>query len=851
MQRRFVHLNGKNYLCTGVPVMWIYKQKEGTIILDPTVSVTKDDIGDTWIAKGAPNNNYGTHTLLLTGANTSSKVRSLLKFSLSSIPSNAPITSSKIKLYFHGYYPSSSTSTLKCYQLKKNWIELETTWINSTVSESGSTPWHVQGVGLDNIDAKSTPEDAITINDVIEWKTLNITALTQKWINGEATNYGVLLVDTEEDNGTYREKRYRSRDYSGTTYDPKLEVVYHVDGPLAQYQYDNYGRITKVTYDDGSTENNTYDNYRGWLTERTNKDPMENTIFKIENSGIDNVGNITQQKYTQYNTSTVTCNYTYDNLNQLKTFSGGGNSRSYAYDDNGNITTFGNNTYTYSGYTNKLSSDGTNTYSYDEIGRVEGIDIPGVYDITIDYDLRSNMILYNKYSNTMNCAYDAFNERVFRKMYAAGSEVFYITSGPQILAEYSTDANLLAEYVYGANGMMAKFKPSTGYYWFYKDQVGSTRQLGKTASGSYSSQERRDYYPYGELTQSAGDETSYTYTGKEHHSSIGLTYFGRRYYDPSLGRWLTPDPMHQFYSPYVYCANNPMMCVDSDGQWVGILIGMYLSGLMYTYIDNPKCEGILNPLNWNWEDPMLYIAVISGGIAGGRIEHQIFGDNGTGFITKLYGKTIKTFGGNIKHITPYASYAAIAPGSYAAYNYLYQKSAENYYWNKLFGEETSYPSFDQVFSSMVPEMSFADYLKAMSHDPAFMAEYWQYAPYKWGGTEWNGFDCSGFDWKMMEISGIYQTRGTANTFPWGPGWSRVSGDYTTWEDFDFLQWVIDPVGHMAMWLNSGPTGNPGMWHSKGGAGVTWDDYGNSYWNDLTGNHGQPNVWRYKGLRYRH
>ena len=109
--------------------------------------------------------------------------------------------------------------------------------------------------------------------------------------------------------------------------------------------------------------------------------------------------------------------------------------------------------------------------------------------------------------------------------------------------------DLRTEYVYGANGMIAKYKEDIGYYWFYKDQVGSTRQLGSTISSSYSSQERRDYYPYGELTHSAGDETNYTYTGKEHHTNIGLTYFGRRYYNPSLSRWLTPDPMHQSFSP--------------------------------------------------------------------------------------------------------------------------------------------------------------------------------------------------------------------------------------------------------------------------------------------------------------
>ncbi len=38
-----------------------------------------------------------------------------------------------------------------------------------------------------------------------------------------------------------------------------------------------------------------------------------------------------------------------------------------------------------------------------------------------------------------------------------------------------------------------------------------------------------------------------------------------RYYDPTIGRWLTPDPAGQYHSSYVYCGNNPLNTVDPDG----------------------------------------------------------------------------------------------------------------------------------------------------------------------------------------------------------------------------------------------------------------------------------------------
>ena len=51
----------------------------------------------------------------------------------------------------------------------------------------------------------------------------------------------------------------------------------------------------------------------------------------------------------------------------------------------------------------------------------------------------------------------------------------------------------------------------------------------------------------------------------------GLSYFGARYYSSDLSIWLSVDPMSDKYpslSPYVYCANNPVKCVDFNGEEV-------------------------------------------------------------------------------------------------------------------------------------------------------------------------------------------------------------------------------------------------------------------------------------------
>jgi RHS repeat-associated protein len=62
------------------------------------------------------------------------------------------------------------------------------------------------------------------------------------------------------------------------------------------------------------------------------------------------------------------------------------------------------------------------------------------------------------------------------------------------------------------------------------------------------------------------------FTGKE-KDSTGLYYYGARYYDPGVGRFLTRDPLGgtiavpQTLSRYTYCVNNPVKYIDPTGLW--------------------------------------------------------------------------------------------------------------------------------------------------------------------------------------------------------------------------------------------------------------------------------------------
>ncbi|MGD2247385.1 MAG: RHS repeat-associated core domain-containing protein, partial [Candidatus Methanofastidiosia archaeon] len=65
---------------------------------------------------------------------------------------------------------------------------------------------------------------------------------------------------------------------------------------------------------------------------------------------------------------------------------------------------------------------------------------------------------------------------------------------------------------------------------------------------------------------------SYLYTGKK-KDETGLYYYGARYYDPELGRFLTRDPLAgkkvvpQSLNRYTYCLNNPVKFIDPAGMF--------------------------------------------------------------------------------------------------------------------------------------------------------------------------------------------------------------------------------------------------------------------------------------------
>jgi RHS repeat-associated protein len=91
---------------------------------------------------------------------------------------------------------------------------------------------------------------------------------------------------------------------------------------------------------------------------------------------------------------------------------------------------------------------------------------------------------------------------------------------------------------------------------------------------------RESYRPYGErLTNNpTSSSNDVWFTSRRQDAETGLVYMGARYYDPTLGRFLSTDPkdfddgnIHSF-NRYAYANNNPYRYVDRDGREPGDVI---------------------------------------------------------------------------------------------------------------------------------------------------------------------------------------------------------------------------------------------------------------------------------------
>jgi RHS repeat-associated protein len=232
------------------------------------------------------------------------------------------------------------------------------------------------------------------------------------------------------------------------------------------------------------------------------------------------------------------------------------------YDPSGNLVRKGNTIYTYDALSQMTSESGRFTAQYDVHYNLK--ELNGA-PLEIEYDLNGHLLrtglVYDDFDQLIEAGgeryvYDSLGRRLQR-----GNVSFVYIGDEEIGAfEGKETKELKIPGVASPIAIEIGGKP----YFPVADVQGTIRLLVDGKTGKIAKHNDCDAFGVG-LT----GELPYAYAGKRYDSTSGLLNFGKRYYDPSLHRWLTPDPLGPMdhSNLYQYVFNNPFCYQDPTGEF--------------------------------------------------------------------------------------------------------------------------------------------------------------------------------------------------------------------------------------------------------------------------------------------
>jgi RHS repeat-associated protein len=291
----------------------------------------------------------------------------------------------------------------------------------------------------------------------------------------------------------------------------------------------------------------------------------------------------------------------------------------YVYDDNGNRVTANGSTCV-TGADNQLLSDGIYRYTYDaeenRTAKFVDTDADGVLDSgdtdvsTYTWDYRNRLTevehfdAYGESSDlTVDYVYDWANRLVSRTLDADGAggsgdiqRSIYAYDGDQVALQFDkTYANGSARdlaatdfshrYLWNPQSVDQLFADEQVHYddgeeefvtdrtlWALVDHLNSVRDLAAYDSGTDTTTiaNHRVYDSYGNLKSEANAAVDclFGYTGRQYDTATDLQNNLNRWYDPSVGRWVSQDPIGfagRDANLYRYVGNNSAVYVDPSG----------------------------------------------------------------------------------------------------------------------------------------------------------------------------------------------------------------------------------------------------------------------------------------------
>ena len=271
--------------------------------------------------------------------------------------------------------------------------------------------------------------------------------------------------------------------------------------------------------------------------------------------------------------------YSYDNLNQLSSFTRGSHSQSWDFDALGNwdsVTTAGTTQTRSHNKQNEITSvSNATTPTFDANGNMTTDETGKQY--VYDAWNRIKIVKDSGGTTLKTYTYDALNHRVSETVGSNTTDLYY-SAGWQVLEERVNGSGKY-RYVWSpvyVDAMILRDRlDATERIWVQQD---ANFNVTAITDNSGVVLERYVYDSYGKATvlnaswtamSGSGYAWQYLHQGGRLDATSGLYYFRNRDYSPTLGRWATMDPINfsgRDNNLYRFVANNPEIFVDPNGE---------------------------------------------------------------------------------------------------------------------------------------------------------------------------------------------------------------------------------------------------------------------------------------------
>jgi RHS repeat-associated protein len=249
--------------------------------------------------------------------------------------------------------------------------------------------------------------------------------------------------------------------------------------------------------------------------------------------------------------------------------------------------------------TTDIDSQASGNYTYDAIGQMTA----NIQEnLTYYYNTQGLVTQVNKGANlVVKFFYNERGQRIKKESYATTGSFGLISTDYYAL---DLSGNTMAIYnkigtaaivqkdlpIFGLSRLGVYNRASAISSYEITDHLGNVRAVIQKVTGTPQIKSFADYYPFGEQLLGRNSNSGnyrYAFQGQELDTELGMEAFQLRLWDGRIGRWLSPDPMGQYASPYLGMGNNPVNMIDSDGgiafNAAAALIGAAISGGISAY----------------------------------------------------------------------------------------------------------------------------------------------------------------------------------------------------------------------------------------------------------------------------